>query len=240
MCDVNCHARPSSRINIRDYFCKFITSQAHRNTVGISTPPVLARSHLFYLNISPPVAFRVQQWRASFSRFLVFAFFFHGLPLRSRSCVLSRCNHPLSLSLAHANAFQQPLAVLPLFYDGRYSTLLPSSDDYLCLRAKREMKAKLFDSALRADFPLSLSLFPFGFFSFISLTLFLSTPPFLVISPSVSLYSLYPSPSLLFPLSLFLSHPFATFASPISLSGLHACASFPSYRPAAAILLPPF
>lgn len=152
----------------------------------------------------------------------MFAFFFHNLPPRSRSCVLSRCNHPFSLPLALA--FQQPLAVLPLFYDGRYSTLLPLSDDYLCLRAKREMKAKLFDSAPRRLPALAVSLSRF-LFSFLRL------PSSLAVRPSVSLYSLYPSP--------FLSS-FVTFASPVSLSGLHSRAFFLSYRPAAAILLPPF
>lgn len=133
-----------------------------------------------------------------------------------------RCNHPLSLSLALADTFQQPLAVLPLFYDGRYSTLLPLSDDYLCLWAKREMKAKLFDSA-----PTFRSRYlspPLAFFR-LSLSFFLRLPSSLAISSSVSLYSLLLRFSLLF--SLLLS----------SILSLHSPAPF---RSLAYTLVPPF
>lgn len=133
--------------------------------------------------------------------------FFHDLPPRFRSCVLSRCNHPLSLPLALADAFQQPLAVLPLFYDGRYSTLLPLSDDYLCLRAKREMKAKLFDSAPRRLSALAVSLLLWLFFIYLSLSF--SLPFYACLPPSsslpLSLYTRSFSVSLSFTLSFSLA-----------------------------------
>lgn len=149
-----------------------------------------------------------------------------------------RCNHP-SLSCGFLFLSAATPCRSTLLYDGRYFTLLPSSNDYLCLRAKREMKAKLFDTA---DFPLSLSLFSFSFFSFVSfsLSLSLTTSLFYPLSLYMRYISLHLSLSF-FPNPFFsFSHPSVTLASPISLSGLHARASFPSYRRAVAILLPPF
>lgn len=200
-----------------------------------------ACSRLFYLNISPSVVPRPQQ-RASFSRFPV-SVFFTVSPSSPSPTPLSflvphpcRCSHPVSPvgSLFLSIASRQLLAVLPFSMTAGTLPSYPRATDYLCLRAKREMKAKLFDTA---DFPLSLSLFSFSFFrlSLFSLTLL----------PSVALY-LYRCVSLHLSVSfspypfISLSHPSVTLVSPISLSGLHARASFPSYRRAAAILLPPF
>lgn len=207
-----------------------------------------ACSRLFYLNISPSVVPRPQQ-RASFSRFPVSVFF--TVPPSSPSPTpLSflvphpcRCSHPVG-SLVLSIASRQLLAVLPFSMTAGTLPSYPRATDYLCLRAKREMKAKLFDTA---DFPLSLSLFSFSFFR-LSLT---PSPPLLrlPLSPSypLSLYtSIHRCVSLHLSVSfspypfISLSHPSVTLVSPISLSGLHARASFPSYRRAAAILLPPF
>lgn len=142
-------------------------------------------------------------------------------------------------------ALRQPLAISPFSITAGTPTLLPSGDDYLCLRAKREMKAKLFDSALRRLPTLAVSLLFRLFFSSVSLPLSfyisLSYPPsFYLPIFAVSLFS--PLLSLFLPLarSLVFSHPSVTLASSVSLSSLHARASFPSYRCAAAILLLPF
>lgn len=109
-----------------------------------------------------------------------------------------RLSRRLSLSLYRVPATPCRSTLL---YDSRYFTLLPSSNDYLCLRAKREMKAKLFDTA---DFPLSLSLFSFSFFR---LSLSLSLPPCCVsLSHPLTLYRSIP-------LSLCLSSSFRLFLS---------------------------
>ena len=104
------------------------------------------------------------------------------------------------------------------------------------------MKAKLFDTA---DFLLSLSFFSFSYF-FISLSLSLSLSltrslarslslallPSIALSSSFTLYRSICPMSLHLSLSFFsypffsLSHPSVTLVSPISLSGLHAHASF--------------
>lgn len=146
-----------------------------------------------------------------------------------------RCSHPVSPvgSLILSIASRQLLAVLPFSMTAGTLPSYPRATDYLCLRAKREMKAKLFDTV---DFPLWLSLFSFSFFRL---------SPSLTLLPSIALY-LYRCVSLHLSVSfspypfISLSHPSVTLVSPISLSGLHARASFPSYRRAAAILLPPF
>lgn len=208
-----------------------------------------ACSRLFYLNISPSVVRRPQQ-RASFSRFPVSVFF--TVPPSSPSPTpLSflvphpcRCSHPVSPvgSLILSIASRQLLAVLPFSMTAGTLPSYPRATDYLCLRAKREMKAKLFDTA---DFPLSLSLFSFSFFRLSPSLSPLAASPSLNLLPSVALY-LYRCVSLHLSVSfspypfISLSHPSVTLVSPISLSGLHARASFPSYRRAAAILLPPF
>lgn len=195
-----------------------------------------ACSRLFYLNISPSVVPRPQQ-RASFSRFPVSVFFTvspsspspHPLVVlgpTSLSLQPPRLSRRLSLSLYRVPATPCRSTLL---YDSRYFTLLPSSNDYLCLRAKREMKAKLFDTA---DFPLSLSLFSFSFFR---LSLSLSSPLLrLPLSPSYPL-SLYTSIAV----SLFI-FPSLSLPIPLSLSRtlpLHSSALFPSL---AYTLAPPF
>lgn len=161
-----------------------------------------------------------------------------------------RCSHPLCHSSPSFHRAPTTPCHFALLYNGRYSTLLPSGDDYLCLRAKREMKAKLFDSALRRLPTLAVSLLFRLFFSSVSLPLpfyiSLSCPPsFYLPIFAVSLFlsiSLSPLSSLfLLPArSLVFSHPSVTLAGSVSLSSLHARASFPSYRCAAAILLLPF
>lgn len=109
---------------------------------------------------------------------------FHGLPSALLASTFRRCSHPLAAFLSLSSAFQQLPAVLPtLLYNGRYSTLLSSSNHYLCLQAKREMKAKLFDSALRRLAALAVSLL-LQLFSLVSLF------------PSLSLSCSFPPPSL--------------------------------------------
>lgn len=197
-----------------------------------------ACSRLFYLNISPSVVPRPQQ-RASFSRFPVSVFF--TVPPSSPSPTpLSflvphpcRCSHPVSPvgSLFLSIASRQLLAVLPFSMTAGTLPSYPRATDYLCLRAKREMKAKLFDTA---DFPLSLSLFSFSFFR-LSLSLSLSTlaaSPSLTLLPSIALYlyiavSLFIFPSLSLPIPLSLSRTLP----------LHSSALFPSL---AYTLAPPF
>lgn len=180
---------------------------------------------------------------------------FHGLPPpplpSSLPCRRSWLHIPVAATthlsrVAFSFSLPQLLAVPPFSMAGTLPSY-PRATDYLCLRAKREMKAKLFDTA---DFPLSLSLFSFSFFSFVSFSLSLSLSFYLSLSLTTSLFyplslyiryislhlslSFFPNPFFSF------SHPSVTLASPISLSGLHARASFPSYRRAVAILLPPF
>lgn len=145
---------------------------------------------------------------------------FHGLPPPTPSSLRSRRSRShISLSLQPPIS---PVGFLSLFlyrapatpcrstllYDGRYFTLLPSSNDYLCLRAKREMKAKLFDTV---DFPLSLSLFFLSFFFRLSPSLFLFSAYRVSLFRPLTLYrstcamSLSSSRSLFLSLSLFLS-----------------------------------
>lgn len=160
---------------------------------------------------------------------------FHGLSLLPLSHPLVVLG-PTSLSLQPPRRLSFSLYRVPatpcrstLLYDSRYFTLLPSSN-YLCLRAKREMKAKLFDTA---DFPLSLSLFSFSFFR-LSLSLSLSPLLRLPLSPSYPL-SLYTSIAVSLFIFPSLSHPI-----PLSLSRtlpLHSSALFPSL---AYTLAPPF
>lgn len=195
-----------------------------------------ACSRLFYLNISPSVVPRPQQ-RASFSRFPV-SVFFTVSPSSPSPTPLSflvphpcRCSHPVSPvgSLILSIASRQLLAVLPFSMTAGTLPSYPRATDYLCLRAKREMKAKLFDTA---DFPLSLSLFSFSFFRLspslspplLRLPLSPSYPLSLYTSIAVSLF-IFPSLSLPIPLSLSRTLP------------LHSSALFPSL---AYTLAPPF
>lgn len=168
-----------------------------------------ACSRLFYLNISPSVVPRPQQ-RASFSRFPVSVFFTVSpsspspspTPLSFLVPHPCRCSHPVSPvgSLFLSIASRQLLAVLPFSMTAGTLPSYPRATDYLCLRAKREMKAKLFDTA---DFPLSLSLFSFSFFR---LSLFSLPPCCVSLAHPLTLYRSIP-------LSLCLSSSFRLFLS---------------------------
>lgn len=109
---------------------------------------------------------------------------FHGLSLLPPSISCLSVTQPPPFSFSFSLSFCResflflfstqatiPRLVCPSLCDGRYSTLLPSNDDYLCLQAKREMKAKLFGSAFRLS-ELMLSLFTFDSF-FLALSSFL-------------------------------------------------------------------
>lgn len=243
MCDVNCHGSllPWSRINILEISFANLSSVASSPKCrrDFTAPFVLARSFLFkYL---APCCFSRSTWWASFSRFAPCSPFFS----RSPSLVLDPASFRAAttlyrLLLLSRTRSNNPLPFCPFSMKRQvlYSPTLqrrlplPSGKEGNESETVRQCSAPTFRSRCLSSplafFPLSLSLSLFSFLRLPSrhLSLCLSI---LAISFSVSHF-----------LSLSLPHPFVTFASPISLSSLHARASFPSYRPAAAILLPPF
>lgn len=159
-----------------------------------------------------------------------------SLPLRPLPFLVlhpCRCNHPISpvSFLFLSTVSQQLLAVLP--FSMTTGTYPPTLEQRLPLPSSKEGNESETVRHCRLSalaVPLLLQLF---------FRLSLSPPPY-----PLSLYTRYVSLHLSLSFSCHpffsFSHPSVTLASPISLSSLHARASFPSYRRAAAILLPPF